>query len=53
MNRDDADDDGLTEAVVAADDTGLVRNEIEIVETEIEEAEEGEWNTGKSPTKPA
>jgi hypothetical protein len=62
MNRDD-DDDGLTEAVVAADDTGLVRNEIAIVEAEIEEAEleEGEpeeaepseWTTGRSPTKPA
>ena len=56
MNRDhddDNDDNDLTEAVVAADDTGLVRNEIQIVEAEIEEAERGEWTTEKSPTKPA
>lgn len=40
-NDDERDDDDVAEAVVAADDTGLVRNEMEIVHVEIEEAEEG------------
>ncbi len=44
MNDDDArdpqdDDDDLREGVIAADDTGLVQNEIRITEVEIAEAE--------------
>jgi hypothetical protein len=36
--RDDTDDDdGIDEAVIAADDTGMLRNEINIVEVETEE----------------
>jgi hypothetical protein len=35
------DEDDVTEAVVAADDTGLVRNEIQIVHAEFEQADEG------------
>ena len=34
------DEEALRDAVVAADDTGLVSNEMHIVEAEIEEAEE-------------
>jgi hypothetical protein len=38
------DEDDVREGVVAADDTGLVANEMHIVEVEIEEGEEAEEN---------
>jgi hypothetical protein len=53
-NRDDRD---LGEAILDADDTGLVRNEAEIVEEEIEEAlsredpVDGSGPEGRAPRK--